>query len=330
MASTKKLEVDTAPSSLTDALQRTLAAHVPPRAAVCVALSGGRDSLSLLHAAWTLRTQWTVSACHVVDNHTPQAAGYATHCRRWCAARGIPCAVVYHTITDDTNEAWARDLRLQAFAQQDAQFILLAHHLDDQAETILFRFVRGATPHSLAAMREHTTIAGKTILRPWLAFPRARITAYAKQNRLQWVEDHDNHNLARRRNVLRRQVLPALEQSFVKPAETMAAAAERMQEASDLLSQLAAVDSNAARCSSGNEDDAAGYRLDHFRQIGAARMRNWLYWQTQQRSLNLSEHHIGEVARQLLTTPNRPLTFNFGTTTLHLRHNTLHWTPPSR
>lgn len=88
--------------------------------------------------------------------------------------------------------------------------LLLAHHRQDQAETVLFRLLRGAGVAGLGAIRPQRSFAGGQILRPLLAVDRADLEAYARAQDLVWVEDESNTNTSFDRNFLRQKILPAL------------------------------------------------------------------------------------------------------------------------
>src|SRR5437762_10920808 len=98
-------------------------------------------------------------------------------------------------------EATARAARYSAFGAVDADFIALAHHADDQAETLLLQLLRGAGPHGLAAMAARRAAgSGPVLLRPLLTLPRSAIDAYAKARALAWVDDESNANTEVKRN----------------------------------------------------------------------------------------------------------------------------------
>ena len=110
-------------------------------------------------------------------------------------------------------EGAARAARYAAFARAEADFVVLAQHRDDQAETVLLQLLRGAGLPGLAAMpviRDQSAGGAPRLLRPLLDATRAEIEAYARQRRLEWVEDESNADERRPRNRLRRSVMPLL------------------------------------------------------------------------------------------------------------------------
>jgi len=135
-------------------------------------------------------------------------------------------------------EAAARAARRAAFARVGADAIALAHHLDDQAETVLLNLLRGAGPRGASAMPAAGRLGGKQLLRPLLEVPRREILAYARAHRLAWVEDESNRDDALTRNFLRLRVGPLLESRFPRWRESLARAA-RLFAAADTRAERA-------------------------------------------------------------------------------------------
>jgi tRNA(Ile)-lysidine synthase len=220
-------------------------------AALAVGLSGGIDSVVLLHVlVRRLRLATSrISVIHVNHQISPHAASWAAFCRRLCRELGVSLRVVkVHVPRGNSTEAAARAARYAVFAGSGADALLLAHNRDDQAETLLLQLLRGAGPRGLAAMPVlRAAGAGMLpVLRPLLNVPRKAIAAYAQHHRLQWVEDDSNRDPAYVRNFLRHEVMPALERRLPGTGTTLARAARHQAEASDLLDTLAALDIGAS------------------------------------------------------------------------------------
>ena len=129
-------------------------------------------------------------------------------------------------------EATARTARYAALATVDADVIALAHHADDQAETLLLQLLRGAGPAGLAAMPTYRSpAAGPALLRPLLSLPRAAIDAYARAAGLEWVDDESNADTGVKRNFIRRDIAPRLAAAFPGYPATLARAAVHQAEA---------------------------------------------------------------------------------------------------
>ena len=184
----------------------------PSARRIAVALSGGIDSVTLLHQ---LKDRG-VSAIHVHHGLSPNADAWAAFCRKLCKRWGVPLKVYRVKVSraGEGLEAAARRARYEAFAEANADCIALAHNLDDQAETVLMNLLRGAGPRGASGMARESRFRGKTLVRPLLDTPRAAIVAYARHHGLEWIEDESNTDEALTRNFVRRSVGPILEQRF--------------------------------------------------------------------------------------------------------------------
>jgi tRNA(Ile)-lysidine synthase len=138
-------------------------------------------------------------------------------------------------------EAAARMARYQAFAKllQPGDYLLTAHHQDDQAETFLLQLLRGAGLKGLASMPIGKSFAQGYHLRPLLSYSRSELLIYAKEHKLVWIEDESNFNTHFDRNFIRHQVMPLLQQRWPAAASTVARAAKHLAEASELQEWLA-------------------------------------------------------------------------------------------
>lgn len=180
---------------------------------IAVALSGGIDSVSLLHF---LKNKGPVSAIHVHHGLSPNADAWAGFCRALCRRWGVPLTVRRVKVARNGNglEAAAREARYEAFAKIPAGCIALAHNLDDQAETVLMNLLRGAGRRGARGMLPKSRFKGKTFVRPFLNVPRAGIVAYAREHGLEWIEDESNTDESLSRNFIRRRVAPLLDERF--------------------------------------------------------------------------------------------------------------------
>lgn len=227
---------------------------------VAVAVSGGRDSVALLHAtqAGAQGLGIKVHALHVHHGLQPQADDWQAHVEALCLEWQVPVHV--HRLSSkpepgDSVEAWARRERYRALSRMAADagvgLVLLAHHRRDQAETFLLQALRGAGPAGLAAMPREVFRDGITWARPWLAQPREAIKAYAAAQGLRHVDDPSNADARYARNRLRLQVMPALGAAFPDTELALSAAAARMAEAQAALAEWSAAD--LAACEEGGQ-----------------------------------------------------------------------------
>lgn len=251
---------------------------LPPVSGYCVAYSGGLDSHCLLHASAALRGQLSLPlrALHVHHGLLPQADAWTRHCDSVCRALGVPLSVHRVSVAAgpaESPEEAARRARYQVFGEQlqPGECLLLAHHLDDQAETLLQRLLRGAGIRGLAAMPARRPLAAGLLSRPLLTFSRRDLADYATREGLAWVEDPSNADPALDRNLLRAEILPRLRQRWPDAGARLAASAGHAAEAEELLEELAAAD--LAICGDPTPAVAAVAALS------AARQRNLLrYW----------------------------------------------------
>jgi tRNA(Ile)-lysidine synthase len=119
---------------------------------------------------------------------------------------------------------------------------VLAHHQDDQAETVLLQLLRGAGVHGLAAMPAARIVDGICWLRPLLDFPRGSIDAFVRARGLDYIDDDSNASDRHRRNALRQRVVPALASVAEGYPATIARVATHQAEAARLIDDLAALD----------------------------------------------------------------------------------------
>lgn len=218
-----------------------------------VAFSGGLDSSVLLHvlADWARREDLPpISAIHVHHGLQPAANAWPAHCASVCEQLDIPLDVARVQVTPGASlEQAARRSRYQAFSERlSADDVLLsAQHRDDQAETLLFRVLRGAGVRGLAAMPASRPLGQGSLVRPLLDCSRAELQAYAQSHGLAWIEDPSNADERFNRNFLRRQVMPLLAERWPQASNSLARSASHLSEAQQLLDELAEMDLLDAR-----------------------------------------------------------------------------------
>ncbi|MCC6868053.1 MAG: tRNA lysidine(34) synthetase TilS [Burkholderiales bacterium] len=236
------------PGLVAEALARDLPAGAP----ILVALSGGRDSVALLAALRAVAPPrgHVVCAAHVDHGLSPHAPRWRAFCGELCARWDVPflAATVAVRRADSTSlEAAARRARYTALvdlaARAGCRHVALAHHRDDQAETLLLQLLRGAGPRGLAAMPPLRDDArGIAWWRPLLDADRADIDAYVQSHGLDYVDDESNAGLRHRRNALRHLVMPALREVAPQAVAAIARAAQHQAEAARLADDLARLD----------------------------------------------------------------------------------------
>ena len=226
-----------------------------PPSILAVAFSGGLDSTVLLHATVKAHGAKNVYALHVHHGIQQEANQWQQHCQ--AIAKKFKCHFDTQNVKLNKKsniESQARELRYQALYEMCQQHqisdLLLAHHLDDQAETVLIQLMRGAGVAGLAGMppvkanktsktnKANTTNKAKNtkettinIWRPFLNMRRQELEAYAKEHRLTWIEDPSNQDESYRRNAIRKTILPALEKQQVGATENLARSAKHLAQA---------------------------------------------------------------------------------------------------
>ncbi|HEY5849392.1 MAG TPA: tRNA lysidine(34) synthetase TilS [Lysobacter sp.] len=217
------------------------ALHDRPDAPVCVGYSGGLDSSVLLHLLASSAGAMPLRALHVNHGLHPQADAWAEHCTRTCATLGVPLTVVRVTVTRDGDgpEAAARSARHGAFAGAlvAGDVLALAHHRDDQAETLLLRALRGSGIDGLAAMRRWRPFGPGRLWRPLLDHGRADVLAYAQAHGLAWIDDPSNSDTGFDRNFLRQRIVPMLQERWPHASAALAQSATLSAQASELLEE---------------------------------------------------------------------------------------------
>jgi tRNA(Ile)-lysidine synthase len=255
-----------------------LANRLGPDERLCVGLSGGCDSVVVLHLLSQLGFSGRLSAIHVHHGLSPNADHWALFCAEYCRKLGVPLTVEKVTVDRKNGlglEAAARQARYAVFAESAADCLLLAQHRGDQAETVLFNLLRGTGVTGAAAMPVERHFGRLRLLRPLLGVCRSEIEAYAQAKNLAWVEDESNTDLSLTRNYLRHQVLASLSQRFPGAEVALAQAATNFAEAAVLLDELAELDWRLA-----SEGDAL--HLSVLRRLSLPRLKNLLRYHLRQ------------------------------------------------
>ena len=284
--------------ALRDEVRERAERVVPREASVCVGFSGGLDSTVLLHilAEWGEESGRRVTAVHVNHGLSPNADRWVKFCERFCANQGVPLTVEAVRVDATSSlgvEAAARLARYAVYAARQEPFIALAHHLDDQAETVLLQLLRGTGMKGVAAMPELRPLRGTGIqvFRPLLEHSRATLQAYAEDNGLRWIEDESNDNTQLERNFVRHQVGPLFDARHPGWRDALARFARHAGAASELLEQLAIQDGVPAN---------AGEPMPLNHSLGSERRANALRVFLARNAVAMpSESVLAEMGRQL-------------------------------
>lgn len=217
-----------------------------------VAVSGGLDSMCLLHALVLLQQDYhcpPLRVMHVNHGLQPQAHQWQLDVEKKCQAYDLVCATHKAIVCPQQEqqfglEAAARDARYQVFEQHlgMGELLLLAQHADDQSETLFLRLLRGAGVSGLRGMPQQRVLGLGCLLRPLLQVRQTDLYDYAKSHQLSWCEDPSNQNHKFDRNYLRHQVMPSLRQRWPALEQRVARVASLMSDTQALLDEVAAND----------------------------------------------------------------------------------------
>lgn len=212
-----------------------------------IALSGGADSVALACMLHERRSacRLTLTAAHMDHGIRPESGEDAAFCQSLCQRLDIPFYTVradIPSIARETGEGletaarriryeWLRGLR----SEIGADYIALAHHMDDQAETVLMHLFRGAGPEGVSGMR----VFSGDLFRPLLSMRKQALMEYLGAKGIAWQEDFTNRIADNPRNHLRLNVIPEIEQSYSQAVSAIARFAQSSAIEGDLISRMA-------------------------------------------------------------------------------------------
>ncbi|MGB4859658.1 MAG: tRNA lysidine(34) synthetase TilS [Dokdonella sp.] len=209
---------------------------------IAVGLSGGSDSTVLLHvlAGSKQARERGLRAVHVDHGLHSQSAEWALQAVAMATALDVPCTVLSVQVERNDGigpEAAARAARYAAWADElrEGEILTLAHHRDDQVETLLLKLLRGAGTDGLGAMRAWRPLATGWLWRPLLDVPRTALADYANCHQLRWIDDPSNTDQKLDRNYLRHRVLPLLRERWPQCDAVIARGAEWQRSVSAFL-----------------------------------------------------------------------------------------------
>jgi tRNA(Ile)-lysidine synthase len=267
-----------------------------------VALSGGVDSVVLLHLLYQLqkRQNFTLKASHVHHGLSKNADKWVKFCEKLCKKLSVPLDVHHIKLPQKKSlgiEGEARQLRYEKLLQSQTDLVVLAHHEDDQAETFLLQLMRGAGVKGLSSMAHFDD--SRRLWRPLLNASRIDIESYAKKHKLKWIEDESNQNIDFDRNFIRSKVLPILKNKFNHIIKVISRSSSHLAEAQHLLDDLAKIDLKSYLKSNKYKHKLNVKTLD---KLSNGRAKNVLrYWLEINAQLMPSKDLLDELLRQVLT-----------------------------
>ena len=278
-------------------------------AQLAIAYSGGLDSSVLLHAAAQYAGAHGIKlfAFHIHHGISPNADQWQIHCAETCAKLNVEFDTRGIELRNRDKSGVEEAARISRYAalgdlcrQHRVPLLLTAHHLDDQAETVLLQLLRGSGAAGLSGMDRWNTAptllgdAALLMARPLLKVSRAALEQYTATQQLTFIEDESNHDPRYARNALRQQVMPVLSQYFPGFQERFSRSSGHMQTTQRLLIDLAAQD--MAICA-----DGACLDLEHVRKLSGERIDNLLrYWFGLHHLRMPSSAWLSEMRQQLL------------------------------
>lgn len=249
-----------------------------------VGFSGGLDSSVLLHLLKSAYPDLALTAIHVNHQISPNANDWQQHCEKLCQQWGVKLIVEKVSVENQGYgiEDAARSARYAAFKKHllPNDYLLTAHHADDQAETLLLRLLRGTGSRGLsgiAAERMFDQQHNIRLLRPLLPLTRDELLIYAHQHQLQWIEDESNFSEEYDRNYLRLQVMPLLQSRWPKFQVKWNQTAQLCTETETLLTEMAIADLQVMDL----RDERIGKSISRqlFSRLSIPRQHNLLrYW----------------------------------------------------
>ena len=225
MVSSKTLKV----KSIIDSL--------PNNAGYLIAYSGGADSTALLHLF--AGSDNNVRAIHINHGIQSQAQSWQEHCQKTCDQLNIPLIIEGANLSD-TSENSCRIARYGFFEKhlKINEILLTAHHAEDQAETVLLKLLRGTGIKGLCGMEKCRKFSQGYIARPLLDLTKNELIDYLTDNSIEWIEDTSNLDNRYKRNYLRNQTLPDLQNNFTHVIENISRSALNNSHSLDLLNHL--------------------------------------------------------------------------------------------
>lgn len=258
-----------------------------PATSIAIAYSGGLDSAVLLHLAHAHAASrgLRLHAFHIHHGLSPNADEWLRHCQQQCRQLGVPFEARRVTLDGTRGQGMEQAARTARYAAlgdlceaHAVALLLTAHHLDDQAETVLLQLFRGSGVAGLSGMEPANRAPGllgnaRLVMgRPLLGTTRAALEEFAAAHGISHVEDESNADPRYARNALRHRVMPTVAAHFSGYQERIARSASHARAAQRILDEVAAQDLD--RCGEGDS-----LRLSSLRGLSEDRCNNLLrYW----------------------------------------------------
>lgn len=269
---------------------------------ILIGVSGGADSMALLHMIAQERNKLNKYFKVLYVNHqiNSESAAWANVVRDYCESIDMPyeCVVVDISEWGNNQEQAARRSRYDAFAKQDCDTIVLAHHADDQVETFFLKLFRGAGPKGLRCMSMTSPCwfdMSKRVIRPLLEYTKPELVDYAKLHNVPYVVDPSNADISYDRNWIRNCLMPMIQERNEIADINIRKVAAIQDEAYSLMNDLARIDLGFVRLPSGELD------WRKLKTLSLQRVKNLVMYICAERNLvDVSIHHVESFSRGLL------------------------------
>ena len=248
---------------------------------ILLGLSGGMDSILLLTLLKEQVSSRYIQAVHINHGLSENSDQWQQFAKDYCEKIGVEfyAEKIQLIAKGEGIEAAAREARYSVFEKRLKRggLLFLAHHADDQVETVLYRLLRGAGSKGLAGMPESRPLGAGKLIRPLLDYSRQDLHAEALNRKLKWVEDESNQDNHFDRNYIRNKVIPAVAQRWPDYAQSIMHSAALSLQSDHLSKELAIEDLKGLEI----KKESAGWSisLSLFTQLSHLRQKNTLrYW----------------------------------------------------
>lgn len=269
---------------------------------ILIAVSGGADSMALLHMILRNRKKINKDFKVLHINHLlhPESNAWANMVQEYCAASDMPCEVEMVDVRAWGNnvEQAARKARYDAFSRQDCDTVLLAHHANDQLETFFLKLFRGSGVKGLRCMAVSSPAwfdRSVKMIRPLLNVSRHDIERYVEEHKVPFVTDPSNLDTRYDRNWIRNKLIPMIQRRNEIADITIMKSISIQAETYELMTDLAKIDLAECRISS-NEMD-----WRKMKKMSLPRLKNLImYVCTEHNLIDVSTNHIEQFANGLI------------------------------
>ena len=232
-------------SSALDIIERQIKPLLPNK--FCIAFSGGMDSTVLLHVMKNIIDEKSqIRAIHINHNIVDNSKVWTKTCKSICKNFGIDIEIISLEVTHKGYglEAAARDERYEKLKEKlyENEYLLTAHHEEDQMETVFLRMARGTGLDGLQGINEKYSFGEGIIFRPMLEVSKTSVMDYAKEHQLKWVEDSSNQDTHFDRNFLRKKIIPQFRERWPSIASSVSRLSQLSAQNIKILNQIAEED----------------------------------------------------------------------------------------